>query len=352
MTDASDDLLPPSDPTVAAAADAPAPAPADGVGLQKIVSSLPVDHAGTTVYLKGWRLEGSERPPIVIVHDLGEHAEVYRRTAENFALHGYTTYVFDLRGHGRSGRRLGHAPSFTVLVRDLLQVAAWVRHKEGGRAPIILGHGIGALITMEFTKNHGAFCRAAILSAPCLELTSETGPFARLILKFLADFSPTLRLPTMLTPRFARDLGQRLAQEARDMGEEQARLVPFPRLTAIFAHELLNAIKRAEARFIEYHGSVLILCPERDHVASYGQLKKSAALHDEHNLKIADLHDIGHSVFAEDATREVAMKVILPWLATATEPPKSDDQGAEVRVHGASRAPVRLDGEKPGATKG
>lgn len=339
MTSASDDQSPPSDqPTI------------EGVGLQKIVSSLPVDHAGTTVYLKGWRLEGSERPPIVIVHDLGEHAEVYRRTAEEFAQHGYTTYVFDLRGHGRSGRRLGHAPNFSVLVRDLLQVAAWVRHKEGGRAPIILGHGIGALITMEFTKNHGAFCRAAILSAPCLELTSDSGTTARLLIKVLADLYPTLRLPRMLIPRFARDLGNSLAQEARDTGEDQGRLVPFPRLTAIFAHELMGAIKRAEASFIEYHGSVLILCPERDHIASYGQLKKSAALHVEHNLQIADLHGVGHSVFAEAAAREAAMKIILPWLASATEPPKSQE-GSDVRVLGASRAPARLDGEKPGATK-
>ena len=40
--------------------------------VQKIVFSLPVDHVGTTVYVKGWKFEENSNAPIVIIHDLGE----------------------------------------------------------------------------------------------------------------------------------------------------------------------------------------------------------------------------------------------------------------------------------------
>lgn len=318
-----------------------------GASLQKIVSSLPVDHAGTTVYLKGWRLEQTTQPPIVIVHDLGEHAELYRETAEAFAVAGYTTYVFDLRGHGRSGRRLGHSPSFAILVKDLLQVAAWVRHKEGGRAPVILGHGIGALITMEFTKLHGTFCHAAILSAPCLEPIHETPALIRLALRAIAEIAPTYRLPTALFPRFARDL------------LDKERQTP---LTAALAHELLLAIKHADARFSEYHGEVLILCPERDQILGYSYLKKLAVLHNEHNLLIESLADANHCVFTESVpTRELAMRAILRWLATAMvdkrvpdlpEVPRSTVHETELdALPMTPRLPTRMDLTKPGASK-
>lgn len=315
--------------------------------MQTVISSVPVDHSGTTIYLKGWRRERSERHPIIIVHDLGEHTELYRDTAIEFLEAGYPAYIFDLRGHGRSGRRLGHAPSFNVLVKDLLQVAAWVRHKEGGKAPVIVGHGIGALIAIEFTKRHGAFARAAVLSAPCLELVAEVSVAARFAIKILSEVSPTLRIPAALSPRFAKDL-----KVAQAETEEGHRAHYFPRLTAIFARELLTALDRTEATFIEYHGSVLILCPEKDEICSYGRVKKSAALHDEHNLRIAELPGLGHAVFTEgEEPRRQALGIILPWLEQVM---KGRPQG-DVKIEGASRADVvrvsAHEDEKPGATK-
>lgn len=321
--------------------------------LQKLVSSLPVDHAGTTVYVKGWRRAADSQQPIIIVHDLGEHTELYRTTAREFIAAGYAVYIFDLRGHGRSGRRLGHAPSFDVLVKDLLQVAAWVRHKERGKAPIILGHGIGALITIEFTKAHGNFCKAAILSAPTLELTHEISPLARMLVRVLAEIAPTFRMPTRLTPLFTKAPQASAlddAEEASDTHQEHegGRTPYFPRLTAIFTQELLNAIKRTVATFIEYHGSVLILCPEQDSVCNYAALKKSAALHNEHNLRIVDLPDTDHGIFtSNEAARKTAMAVILPWLETVLR------AKLDIKIEGASKSvqpASALEVERPGAS--
>jgi alpha-beta hydrolase superfamily lysophospholipase len=165
-------------------------------------------------------------------------------------------------------------------------------------------------------------------------------------LRVLAEVSPTFRIPPRLSPRFAKDLKIEQAE-----GDDGTRVAYFPRLTAVFALELLNAIERTVATFIAYHGSVLILCPENDAVCHYARLRKSVALHDAHNLKLVDLPGVGHSVFTEDPTaRAAALDVIIPWLDSVLRPRPTSD----VKISGASRDPrVRplLDPDKPGASK-
>src|SRR5207244_626175 len=123
-----------------------------------------------------------------------------------------------------------------------------------------------------------------------------------------------------------------------------------------------TAIRRTVATFIEYHGSVLILCPEHDAVCGYTALKKSAALHNENNVKLAELPAVGHAVFTEDpVTRTAAMSVILPWLDEVLRvrqapeaAPRSGDAPHELKIAGASksgRGLALVEGEKPGATK-
>jgi alpha-beta hydrolase superfamily lysophospholipase len=351
-----------SGPSASEPGDKDGKAPGTATSIQKVVSSLPVDHRGTTLHLKGWRLEHSKQHPVVIIHDLGERADLYKRTALSFVERGYSTYAFDLRGHGRSGRRLGHAPGFTILVKDLLQVCAWVRHKEGGREPLILGHGIGALIALEFTKRYGQFCRAAILSAPSLELATDVSLIGRWTLRALAEVSPTFRIPSALCPRFAKDLrGDRPppkeTEEGLDggdgSGDDTTGPLYFPRLTAVFAHQILMAIERAEARFAAYSGDVLILCPGEDAINLYGRMRKTAALHSEHNLEIADLPGISHYVFTGgEPAREAALAVIFPWLARVLAGARRGPAAATEaeRLEGASAA-VRPPDVKPGASR-
>lgn len=310
----------------------------------KVVTTLPVDHAGTMVYLKGWRRPGSTKPPVVIVHDLGEHTDLYRETAHELLKSDYSVYCFDLRGHGRSGRRLGHAPSFNVLVKDLLQVVAFIRHKEGGRAPILLGHGIGGLIANEFTRRHGSFCRAVILSAPCLELQHNVTWSTRIALRFLAEWMPTFRIPPRLSPRFARDL-----KHVRADAEDGTKLPYFPRLTAIFTQELLTAITRARAEFIEYHGMVLILCPANDTICSYTQVRKAAAVHDQNNLQIVTLEGLGHNVFTEtEQARALALATIGPWLDAVARGNRRQEPRYDLRIEGASKEDIPLDKSSAG----
>jgi alpha-beta hydrolase superfamily lysophospholipase len=327
--------------------------------IQKIVSSLPVDHSGTSVYVKGWRHASCVGYPILIVHDLGEQTEMYRHTCEEIVARGHNVYMFDLRGHGRSGKRLGHAPSYDILIKDLLQVAAWVRHKEDGKTPIIIGHGIGALITMDFTKTYPNLCRAMVLSAPVLELVHETTGMTRFFIKVMADVAPMLRIPVPLCPQFTRDLMN--IQHQIDE-EDTASVVYFPRLTAVFANELLNAIKRAEMSFITYQGACLILCPTKDDVCTYGAVKKAVAVHTADNISVIDFPDMGHALITDEHSRSEVVDRIVRWVDDITlttvqpvsHPPTGFNESTLTPIEEddfpVSQSPGRIK-EKPGATR-
>lgn len=305
----------------------------DHLGVKTLVTTLPVDHAGTTVYLKGWCVPGSTRRAVILVHDLGEHTDLYRETAHAFVRAGHSCYCFDLRGHGRSGRRLGHAPSYNILIHDLLQVTAWVRHLEAGRSPILLGQGIGALVVIDFTKSHGNFCDGAVLSAPCMDLARSVNFFKHTMIKLLAETWPTFRIPAALSPRFAREL----RQEREVHTKTHNQIATFPELSAVFTAELLGAIRRAEAKFIEYHGKVLILCPQRDSICTYEKIHKSAAIHRQDNFEIIDLPGAGHNVLIDPETRDQAVEKILPWMNRIERGLSSSSEETPSRVVGASR---------------
>jgi len=284
----------------------------DPPGVQTIVESIPVDHSGTTVYLKGFIVLNTTKPPVVFVHDIGENLTLYRDAARDFVERGFSVFCYDQRGHGRSGRMLGHIDNFGDFTNDLLQVAAWVRHKSNGVAPIILGHGIGAIATIYFQLKYPRLCHAAILSAPSLELKWDVAPLSRFVIRRLSNFMPQLKLPRSLTPRFTS------MPQIGDGSLIPDSKVAFHGISVRAASELIRAIEWAPGRFLKFSANALILCPENDQVFSYNIIDQLLLRH-KHREKITvrKLAGTGHNALIENEVivkREV--ELIVNWLET------------------------------------
>ena len=236
-----------------------------GLGKEKVhnlVYTCPVDHVGTSVFVKGWLIPGKQHRPVILVHDLGETADSLSAFAKSLARHSYSAYCFDMRGHGQSGRRLGHVPSFGQLSHDLLQVAAWVRHKEQGRRPVIVAQGVGALVALFFAKGFQKYCSSMVLISPIFALKDVLTPFRRFLIKRVADFFPTMMLPGKICPVFTE--GYKENRQARNP----------PKISAQLANELLNAVSQARKLLNRHSVPTLFLCPADDTVCRYDFLKK------------------------------------------------------------------------------
>ena len=74
---------------------------------------------GLKLHGRQWTPSSESRAVICLVHGLGEHCGRYDPVAERFNQAGYALIACDMRGHGRSGGKRGHARNYTVLMDDI-----------------------------------------------------------------------------------------------------------------------------------------------------------------------------------------------------------------------------------------
>lgn len=260
-----------------------------------MVTSLPVDHQGSYVHVCGMPVLDSTMNPVLFVHDMHQQSDELHHVLSMFFERGCSSYMYDLRGHGRSGNLLGHINRFEDHVTDLLQVMSWVKHAELRRTPILVGYGLGALVVTEFVRKFGSMAESVVLIGPLNEIKNPPHILYKIFLKVMADFWPTFRLQNPLFPN----------------------MIPIRydhAYTAKYLHEIFLAIERFEGKFIEYSGDILLVCPEQDQLSSYHQLRKSVAFYRDQNLLHMDLRS-DHFVFdAKSPHLPQIMEVILDWV--------------------------------------
>lgn len=280
--------------------------------IQTVVYSIPVDHLDTSIYLKGWLVKNSHKPPIIFVHDLGENIGFYRKAAHYLCKYGYCVYGYDLRGHGRSGQMLGHIPKFEVLLKDLLQVVAWVKFKSGRKTPYVIGQGIGSLITVYFQKVFPSFLKGSVLVSPIIISESYPGFSLRLFIKLLAEILPTIHLPRFLTPKF---LTQRI-QVKKSQTATKASILSSYRITVNFAKEMIVALTGAQSAFYASKKQSLILYPIKSEFSNYEEFNKLLLHHPRTSLiRSYPLEESPHNVLSgNDKLLFDNLDIVASWL--------------------------------------
>jgi pimeloyl-ACP methyl ester carboxylesterase len=102
----------------------------------------------TTIHVIQWGKQDKKGPPIVCVHGLSANAFFFQIIADNFA-QDHRVFAYDLRGRGDSDKPEEgysvpiHAADLAALL-DELQI----------EAPILVGHSLGALISLYFAAHY------------------------------------------------------------------------------------------------------------------------------------------------------------------------------------------------------
>lgn len=288
--------------------------PVDGTNGEKqtTVFSVRVDHSGTVVNGRGWINAASDKLPVVIMHDLGQDLGMYRYAAHALVENGFNSYAFDLRGHGRSGRRLGHIPKFETLVKDLLQVVAWVRKKQNGQSPIIMGQGVGGLIATHFQSQFPKYSSAVVLLSPCFKLKSPLSKSKRLMVKTMAEVTPKMRLPAAITPIFSSNVFDEKTSIIQNLTHQA-----YPGITANFAYELLVAMENIDRPIRNLSKPTLVVLPEDDNVCDYDEMYE--IIKSNELVQCINLSVRGHQILtrSKEDLKEV-FEHVLPWLNKIT----------------------------------
>jgi pimeloyl-ACP methyl ester carboxylesterase len=106
---------------------------------------LLVRHTGQTTLPQDPPKRGSG-PTIVCLHDAGLQSSVFGDLLDGFDP-SISAISFDLPGHGRSGS-LDALPS----IEEMAEMAIWIADWCQAERPILVGHGMGALVALEIAR--------------------------------------------------------------------------------------------------------------------------------------------------------------------------------------------------------
>lgn len=136
---------------------------------------------------------------ICIVHGLGEHKGRYQAVAEFFNKNKIAVFTTDLRGHGMSGGKKGHTPSFELLLKDVEELLMYARAEYNDLPLFLMGHSLGGNIVANYVLTESVNELAgAIISSPWLRLATEPSSGQKKIAQWVSKILPSLTQPNGL----------------------------------------------------------------------------------------------------------------------------------------------------------
>lgn len=144
------------------------------------------------LFAQGWEPEEETRAIVCLVHGLGEHSGRYAQVAAALTGAGYTLLAFDLRGHGRSEGRRGHAAGWDALLSDVDCLLAQAEARYPHRARFLYGHSLGGCLVLSYVLRRRPDLSGAIATSPALRPAFEPARWRVALGKALCRVRPGL----------------------------------------------------------------------------------------------------------------------------------------------------------------
>ena len=153
----------------------------------------------------GLQLSGTSYTPtgelkgvVVLLHGMGEHFGRFKHVADFFSTLGYATVGMDHRGHGNSGGKKGHTPSYDQLMNDIDLLMNKTQEMFPGKPIVLYGHSMGANLAANYALRKKPSLKALILTAPYFRLAFNPPVWKVKLARISAGVIPTLTQPTGL----------------------------------------------------------------------------------------------------------------------------------------------------------
>ncbi len=142
---------------------------------------------------------------LLFIHGLGDHSGWFEPLGAAANARGIDWYGLDLRGHGWSAGKRGHADSFDDLLRDVDELRSRVADSGAGApgerpiasvgSPIVLGgHSLGGLVALRYAQEHSSGLAGLLLVAPFLAVAARVPDWKRILARVANRVVPRLSL--------------------------------------------------------------------------------------------------------------------------------------------------------------
>jgi acylglycerol lipase len=150
------------------------------------------------LFAQGWMPDADAKKLIIILHGLGEHSSRYDSWAQLFTRKGYTVLSMDLRGHGQSEGKRGHAKSINQLLDDIDLLYNFAGETFPGYKLILYGHSMGGTLVLNYIIRRNRPISALIVTSPWLKLVDEPSALLFSVTSILKRLLPSLAVSNRL----------------------------------------------------------------------------------------------------------------------------------------------------------
>jgi len=149
---------------------------------------------GLTLYTEYALPQGDPKAVILLVHGYGEHSGRYQHVIARLVSGGYAVYTLDHRGHGKSEGVRAYCDYMGQFVEDLKVYFDHMKAAQPGKKRFVLGHSMGALISLSFTERYQSEIDALAISGAPVNADANVSPALVWVGKVLTRLTPKLHL--------------------------------------------------------------------------------------------------------------------------------------------------------------
>ena len=151
---------------------------------------------GLDIFARAWSPASEPKALICLVHGFGEHSGRYPLFAEYVTGAGYALFTFDLRGHGKSGGKRGHAPGVEALMDDIGIFLERTEKFFPGLPRFLYGHSYGGNLVLNYCLRRRPKIKGIAVSGPLLRLALKLPPFTVTVARIMNLVWPSLVINT------------------------------------------------------------------------------------------------------------------------------------------------------------
>lgn len=258
---------------------------------------------GLTLYGHEWSVQ-SPKGVVFLIHGLGEHCRRYNHVASALNATGLSVRSIDLRGHGQSEGRRGHAPTYSVLMNDIDRLVETARAYSPNLPSFLYGHSLGANLAIHYALTSKRKFHGLIASAPLFQLAYTPPRLKMTLLRVLKLLRINLSLSSGLDDTA-------LSQDLNVVRSYRNDPLTHHRITPSLATNMLRAGKWNLQHAAELSCPLLLIHGSADRITSVEASKRFFRDTPDCTLKIC--HGLFHEVHNSSQKDEI-LAFLSDWI--------------------------------------
>ena len=141
------------------------------------------------IFYQAWIPE-EPKAIIQIIHGFAEHSGRYLNVVNQLAPLGYAIYADDHRGHGKSDGKRNYVKYFDQFIEDEKKLYDIIKNRHQNLPIFMLGHSMGSMIALVFTKKFEPLLSGLILSGTGTGAGESISKSLKVLVKILTKIMP------------------------------------------------------------------------------------------------------------------------------------------------------------------